>query len=113
MQRRMLAIAALATAAAAAPIAAAQGATTSRTKIAQGFVYGGVTASGYPVVVELSKNARKVVRATIGLELMCQTPGDVTLPDTFTNLPIKSNGRFSHTYGPEEVVGDPATSSGP
>ena len=109
MQHRMLAVAALATIAAAAPLAAAQGATTSKAKVTQGVFYGGVTAAGYPVVIQLSKTGKKVVKATIGLELTCTTPGDVTLPDTFKNLPISSTGKFSYTYGPEEVVGDPAT----
>jgi hypothetical protein len=110
MQHRMLAIAALAAIAAALPIAAAQGATaSSKKKIAQGYFYGGITAAGYPVVIQLSKTGKKVVQATIGIELKCQTPGDVTLPDSFKNLPISAAGKFSYTYGPEEVVGDPAT----
>jgi hypothetical protein len=110
MQRRMLSIAALATLALAAPIGAAQGATASKSKIARGLVYGGVTASGFPVVIELSKTATKVVRATIGLELTCQVPGgDLTLPDSFTDLAISKSGRFSYSYGPEEVAGDPGT----
>jgi hypothetical protein len=105
----MLAVAALAAVAAAAPIAAAQGATASKSKIVQGVFYGGVTAAGYPVVIQLSATGRKVVRATIGLELKCVTPGDITLPDSFKNIPVSKTGRFSHTYGPEEVAADPTT----
>ena len=108
MQHRMLAVAALAAVSVAAPIAAAQGA-TSTAKVMQGVFYGGVTATGYPVVIQLSKTGRKVVKATIGLELKCQTPGDITLPDSFKNIPVSKAGKFSHTYGPEEIAADPAT----
>lgn len=109
MQHRMLAVAALAAVTAAVPLAAAQGATSSRAKVVQGVFYGGVTAAGYPVVVQLNATGRKVVRATIGLELRCATPGDITLPDSFKNIPVSRTGRFSHSYGPEEVAADPAT----
>jgi hypothetical protein len=104
----MLAVAALAAVSVAAPIAAAQGA-TSTAKVVQGVFYGGVTAAGYPVVIQLSKTGRKVVKATIGLELKCQTPGDITLPDSFKNIPISAAGKFAHSYGPEEIAADPAT----
>jgi hypothetical protein len=107
MQGRMLAVATLATVAATAPITAAEGA-ASKAKVAQSFVYGGVTATGYPVVIRLSRNGKQVVRATIGLELKCQTPGDLTLPDDFTKLAI-TGGKFGASYGPQEVPGDPAT----
>ena len=107
MQRRMLAVAALAAVAAAGPIAAAEGA-ASKAKAAQNFVFGGVTSSGYPVVIRLSRTGKQVVRAAIGLELKCQTPGDLTLPDVFEKLPIAA-GKFGVTYGPTEIAGDPAT----
>jgi hypothetical protein len=105
----MLAVAALAAISVTAPIAAAQAATSSTATVARGFFFGGVTAAGYPVVIQLSKTGKKVVKATIGLELTCQTPGDITLPDSFTNLPISAAGKFAHSYGPEEIAADPAT----
>jgi len=108
MQRRMLAVAALATVAVAGPIVAAAEGAASNAKVAQGLVYGGVTASGYPVVIRLSRNGRQVVRASIGLELKCQTPGDLSLPDSFDKLPI-TGGRFGVSYGPQDIAGDPAT----
>ena len=107
MHRSMLAVAALALVAVAGPTAVAQSA-TSKAKITQGYVYGGVTASGYPVVIKLSKSGKQVVRATMGLELKCQTPGDLTLPDFFQKLPVVGR-KFGVTYGPQEVAGDPAT----
>jgi hypothetical protein len=106
----MLAAAALTAVTVAAPIAGAQGATATKAKVVQGVFYGGVTVAGYPVVIQLSATGRKVVRATIGLELKCTTPGDITLPDSFKDIPVsKTTGKFSHTYGPEEIAADPAT----
>ncbi|HEV7806647.1 MAG TPA: hypothetical protein VGO80_12560 [Solirubrobacteraceae bacterium] len=110
MQHRMLAVAALAAVATAVPLAAAQGATTSKAKVARGVFYGGVTASRYPIVIQLSKTAKKVVRATIGLELTCEMPGDLTLPDNFKDLPISKAGKFSNTYAETPAtLPDPAT----
>jgi hypothetical protein len=109
MQRRMLAVAVLATVAATIPIAAAQAAASSKTSVAQGFVYGGVTASGFPVVIQLSKSGKKVALASIGLDLKCQTPGgDLMLPDSFKNISI-AGGKFASTYGPQDVPGDAAS----
>jgi hypothetical protein len=108
MKRRMLAVATLASLAAVGPIAAAQGA-APKSKTLADVVFGGVAAQGYPVVIELSKTAKKVVSATIGIEMKCVTPGDITVPDTFKNLPISSAGKFSSAYGPTEVPGDPGS----
>jgi ABC-type glycerol-3-phosphate transport system substrate-binding protein len=97
MQRRMLAVAALASVAAAGPIAGAQGA-ASKPKVMQGVVYGGVTVvtnaagakeASYPVVIKVNKAGTSVVRATIGLELRCTGSGDLTIPDDVANIPIK------------------------
>ncbi len=107
MKRRMLAVATLAALAVAGPVAIAQGA-TSKSKTLTDVVFGGVAAQGYPVVIELSKSAKKVVTATIGIEMKCLTPGDITVPDTFKNLTINSSGKFSSAYGPTDVPGDPS-----
>ena len=93
MQRRILAAAALAALAAAGPITATDAATKSK-RAASGVVYGAVTSQGYPVVVELSKSGRKVVSASIGLEVKCQMPPDITLPDSFTSMRISKSGSF-------------------
>lgn len=107
MHRSMLAVATLALGAIVGPTAVAQSA-TSKARITQGYVYGGVTASGYPVVIKLSRTAKQVVRATMGIELKCQTPGDLTLPDFFEKLPVVGR-KFGVTYGPQDIPGDPAT----
>ncbi|MDX6680223.1 MAG: hypothetical protein QOG94_262 [Solirubrobacteraceae bacterium] len=109
MLHRMLVAVALATVAAVTPLAAAQGATT-KAKAAPGVFFGGVTAARYPVVIQLSKTGKKVVRASIGLELTCEMPGDLTLPDSFKDLPISKAGKFSNSYQETpDTVPDPAT----
>jgi hypothetical protein len=107
MQRSMLAVAALAAALGlAAPLS---GATAASKKPARGVVYGAVTEPGFPVLIELSKGARKVVKASIGLELACQIPPDITLPDSFSNLKISNSGRFSAKVPVTRTPADPST----
>ncbi len=106
MQSRMLAAAALASLSIAGPIAGAQGASTSTT--ARGVVYGAVTSQGYPVVIKLSKTGRKVVRATIGLDLKCQIPPDITIPDDVKDIPVSRAGRFTAEQPLTRIPADPA-----
>jgi hypothetical protein len=109
MQRRMLAVATLAALSVAGPVAAAQGA-ASKSKVTQGVVYGAVTSQGYPVTIKLSKTGRKVVRATIGIDLKCQIPPDITLPDDVKNIAVSAAGKFTAEQAPERITtaGDPA-----
>jgi hypothetical protein len=100
MKRRMLAIAALTSLAAAGPIAIAQGATL-------GTVFGGVTAQDFPVVIQLSKTGRKVVRADIGLDLKCQMPPDITIPDGVKAIPVSAAGKFSAEQPVTRIPADP------
>ncbi len=104
MHRRILSVAALASLAVAGPVALAQGATL-------GTVFGGVTAQDFPVVIQLNKTGRQLVRATIGLDLKCQMPPDITIPDDVTppkggTIPIKA-GKFTAEQPPTVVDADP------
>jgi hypothetical protein len=110
MQRRMLAVATLATLSVAGPIAAAQG-SAGTSRVTQGVVYGAVTSQGYPVVIKLSKTGRKVVRATVGIDLKCQVPPDITLPDDVKDIAVSAAGKFTATQAPERITtpADPAT----
>ena len=95
MQRRIVAIAALATVGAGGQVAVAEGA-DSKSKVAQGVVFGAVTAQDFPVVIELSKTGRKIVRASIGLDMKCGAPDvSITIPDNVKNIPVKASGKFS------------------
>lgn len=120
MKRRMLAVAALASLAVAGPIAAAQGA-SSRAKVTQGVVFGGfltqvvdgVTQPSYPIAIELSATGRKVVKAAIGMDLKCQTPGDITIPDYAENLAVSAAGKFSFEQPVTRIPADAARSIPP
>jgi hypothetical protein len=112
MQPRILASAALASLAAAAPLAIAQGAgaqtkAKAKAKVVQGVVYGGVTAQDYPIVLELSKSGRQVVKANIVLDLKCKAPPDGALPDSYTKLPISTAGKFSYTAPVTRIPANP------
>jgi hypothetical protein len=102
MKRRMLAVAALTSFAAATPIAIAQSATL-------GTVFGGVTAQDFPVVIQLSKTGRKVVRADIGLDLKCQIPPDITIPDGVKSIPVSAAGKFAAEQPVTRIDANPAT----
>jgi len=110
MQRRILAVAALAALAVAGPVAASAAATKQKATPAppEAVIFGTVTKQGYPVVIELSKSARKVVRAAIGLELTCAMPPNITLPDAFTNMKISKAGRFADALPTTRVAADPS-----
>jgi len=110
MQRRILAAAALSTLAIAGPITATNAATKPRAS--PGAVYGAVTSQGYPVVIELSKTGRKVVSASIGLEVKCQTPPDITLPDSFTNMTISKAGKFKASIPVTRLPAEPEAGLG-
>jgi len=108
MQRRILALAVLASCAIAGPITAAQ-ASAGSSRVTRGVVYGAVTSQGYPVVIKLSKTGRKVVKASIGLELKCQIPPDITLPDDVSNIAVSAAGKFAAEQPVTRIPADPAT----
>jgi hypothetical protein len=117
MQRRILAVAVLASCAVAGPVTAAQ-ASVSTSKATQGAVFGGVTGiagaglKGYPVVLELNKAGTKVRRANIVVDLACSVPPNLSgLGDEYENLAIK-RGTFKSSFGPERMPGDPALGIG-
>jgi hypothetical protein len=102
MKRRMLAVAGLASLGVAGSTGLAQGATAT---IAT--VFGGVTAQDFPVVIQLSKTGRKVVSADIGLDLKCQMPPDITIPDGVKNIPVSKAGKFAAEQAVTHIPADP------
>lgn len=76
--------------------ALAAGATPSGT-------YGGVTGQGFPVIVDVSRSGRQVVRTVAAVRLSCTSGGIATLPDGYVRLPLSPTGRFSATFGPQTV----------
>jgi hypothetical protein len=67
---------------------------------AGGAAYGGVTPQGWPVVIELNRTRKQVVKATIGLTLNCTSGGLVNLPDEYSKLKISKKGKFGASFGP-------------
>jgi hypothetical protein len=67
-------------------------------------VLGGTTRQGWPVVIQIAPNGKKVVTAITGIEAGNEQ-GEVTLSDTFTNLAVKA-GRFGTAWGPESIAMD-------
>jgi hypothetical protein len=78
----------------AALIAAPAGAAPS------GVVYGGETPQQWPVVVQISKDRRSVVKLVIALTLKCGNGAPLVNHDRYTKLRVSASGRFSNSYGP-------------
>jgi hypothetical protein len=74
-----------------------------------GVVYGGVTADGFGLMVEVSKSRRRIVRMATGLHLPCAAGGFTRGPDGWRNLAISKRGRFSAAFGPEVNRNDDGT----
>ena len=76
------------------------GTANARTAQAAGVVLGGVNAQGWPVVLEVSKNGRRVVRAISGLRLPCTSGSFANLFDRYGNLAIKKTRKFAFAFDP-------------
>ncbi len=118
MNRRILAVAAMASCAIAGPVTATH-ASAASSSVTQGVVLGGVTGvaagalQGYPIVFELNKAGTKVRRANIVVDLACIVPPNMTgFGDEYKNLAIK-RGTFKSSFGPERVPGNRALGVGP
>jgi hypothetical protein len=64
-----------------------------------GVVFGGVTSTHAPVVIEVSRDGREVVRATMAVPVQCQMTGQAAnptlfLPVDYTHVPISATGAF-------------------
>jgi hypothetical protein len=88
-----------------------QGGSRATTAAAGGTVYGGVTAQDFPVVVETSKNGRKVVKATIAIRLTCTSGGVFILPDGYTAMSVSKKRKFSASFGPMTSRNDDGTTT--
>jgi hypothetical protein len=78
---------------------------------AGGTVYGGETAQNLPVVVETSKNGRKVVKAIVAIRLTCTSGAVVTLGDRYVALAVSKTRKFSTSFGPVTNRNDDGTTT--
>jgi hypothetical protein len=76
-----------------------------------GTVYGGVTAQGFPVVIETSKNGRKVAKAFIAISLNCTSGGIATFPDDYSALKVSKKRKFGASFGPLTTRNDDGTTT--
>jgi hypothetical protein len=91
--------------------AASEASSARAAKTAPGVAYGGFTPQGWPVVVEVSKDKRKVVRASIGLVLTCTSGASFGFPDGYRSVPLSKKGRFSASFGPIPIAHPDGTST--
>jgi hypothetical protein len=68
-------------------------------RAATGDVYGGFVPHGWPVVLQFSRDRRKLVRSEIGLDLKCGS-GYESLTDGYVRVPVSKSGAFRESYGP-------------
>ena len=90
--------------------AAQAAAPVARSAASAGVVYGGVTPQGLPVVFELRKNHRALVRATVALRLTCTSGQTYVLADGYHKGNF-ANRRFHGSFGPETTQNDDGTST--
>jgi hypothetical protein len=82
-----------------------------RTAAAAGVIYGGMTSQQFPVVLEVSKNRRRVLNAIIGIRATCTSGDTVTGPDNYRRLSISKKGKFSASFGPVTLRHDDGTTT--
>jgi hypothetical protein len=87
-----VAVAALAAASAPARASAAR----------RGVVLGGVTASGWPVVLQMSKNFKTVKRAVMAIRTQCTSGQSFIDHDTYLKLRVRKSGRIAASFGPQD-----------
>ena len=84
----------------AVPLAAPASTHTASTSAVSGVVLGGLTAQNWPVMIELSKNGRRVVQAVAGLRLTCTSGAFVNVPDGYRGMAVSKSRKFSFKFGP-------------
>jgi hypothetical protein len=77
--------------------------TAATAKAPSGFVLGGITPAGWPVVVATNKAATRVDQVVIGLDMTCTSGDTFGTSDGFQKLKLSRKGRFSTTFGPARI----------
>jgi hypothetical protein len=75
----------------------------AKTPAPPGVVFGGRTQQSWPIAIEVSKDARQVVRADVGLHLQCTTGTFINTPDNYKQLPLSTTGRFGTSFAQNGV----------
>lgn len=69
-----------------------------------GGVFGGYTSKNWPVVIEVSRNGKRVKRAVAGIESPCTSGGVMGQPDVWKDLPIRGR-RFKDAFTNTQTEG--------
>lgn len=83
----------------------------ARSAATSGLVYGGVTSQDWPVVLELNRSRRRIVRADIALQLNCTSGRFARLRDRYIRITVNRRRRFGASFGPETVRNDDGTTT--
>jgi hypothetical protein len=59
-----------------------------------GNVLGGLTSQGWPVVVEISKNGKRIDQVAVGLNMTCTSGIKYGLDDGWSRLPFGAHGKI-------------------
>ena len=78
---------------------------------AGGVFFGGLTSQNFPVVIETTKNGRKVANAHIAIRLFCASGGAFTSADHYSNMTLTKSRKFKASFGPETSKNDDGTTS--
>jgi hypothetical protein len=109
---RLGGVAAVAITAGLVPLAAAnsrEDGDSARSAAATGVVFGGQTGEGWPVMVELSKNHRRVVRTVIGLDMRCTSGQSYSDWWRFSDVAVNKKRKFHDSFGPDTYRYDDGT----
>jgi hypothetical protein len=68
-----------------------------------GVMYGGATSNGWPVVIELTRDGRRVKRVLGGMSARCSQGGMYTFPSQWRDLRISRTGAFRAAYQDTDV----------
>jgi hypothetical protein len=74
------------------------------TKVKLGGIFGGNTSKGWPVVIKVSRNGKRVTEALAGMSSSCTTGADLVVSDGWRNLVIRAR-RFTGTYSESDTQG--------
>jgi hypothetical protein len=82
-------------------------------------MFGGVASARAPVVIQVSRNGREIVEATMAVPCLfsvpapAPTPVTLLLPNNYTHLAISATGAFQGKYEKtESEVGNTSTGTG-
>jgi hypothetical protein len=75
---------------------------------AHGVTYGGMTSAKWPVMVQLSRDGRKVTYALAAWATHC-TDGSYSDTEEFEQIPISASGKFATSYDTGDYQQDSAT----